>query len=91
MRHPSYAEGNSPVQQNSTGAKKHKFGQETTQKKIEFSSPKGMMHFFWTGVMMGAALQCVIHHMRKEAAPCSRILQVQKKAQIWSGDHAEQK
>ena len=33
MRHPSYAEGNSPVQQNITGAKKHKFGQETTQNK----------------------------------------------------------
>ena len=33
MRHPSYAEGNSPVQQNITGAKKHKFGQEDTQKQ----------------------------------------------------------
>ena len=46
MSHPSYAEGNSPVQQNITGAKKHKFDKETTQKQNIFLFSKKYDAFF---------------------------------------------
>ena len=42
MRHPSYAEGNSPVQQNITGAKKSTDLVRRPRRNV----------FFWTGVML---------------------------------------
>ena len=53
MRHPSYAEGNSPVQQNITGAKTStNLVRIPRRQNIEFYFPRGMMHFLWTGVML---------------------------------------